>query len=41
MRIGEITQLRREHLHTDKDRIMVKIPARITKKKRARTPSKG
>ena len=37
MRIGEITQIRREHLHTDTDRIMVKIPARITKKKRART----
>ena len=37
MRIGEMVQLRREHLHTDTDRIMVKIPARITKKKRART----
>ena len=37
MRIGELVQLRREHLHTDTDRIMVKIPARITKKKRART----
>ena len=37
MRIGELVQLRREHLHTDTDRIMVKIPAGITKKKRART----
>ena len=37
MRIGELVQIRREHLHTDTDRIMVKIPARITKKKRART----
>ena len=37
MRIGELVQLRREYLHTDADRIMVKIPARITKKKRART----
>ena len=38
MRIGELVQLRREHLHTDTDRIMVKIPAKITKKKkRART----
>ena len=37
MRIGELVQLRREHLHTDTDRIMVKMPARITKKKRART----
>ena len=37
MRIGELVQLRREHLHTDTARIMVKIPARITKTKRART----
>ena len=37
MRIGELVQLRREHLHMDTSRIVVKMPARITKKKRART----
>lgn len=37
MRIGEITQLRRRHLVTGMERIMVKIPASFTKKKRART----
>ena len=37
MRIGELVQLKREYLYMNADRIMVKIPARITKKKRART----
>ena len=33
MRIGEITQISREHLHTDTDKTVVKIPARIAKKR--------
>ena len=37
MRIGEITQLKKENIHTDMKRIMVKIPAKITKKRRGRT----
>ena len=37
MRIGEIVQLRKKHIVTNMERIMVKIPAKFTKKKRART----
>jgi len=36
-RIGELVQLQKKHLDTNMDRIMVKIPARFTKKGRART----
>ena len=36
-RIGESVQLRKKHFHTDKERIMVKIPSNIAKFKRART----
>jgi integrase len=37
MRIGEITQLRKKHLISDKQNIIVKIPATIAKLKKART----
>ena len=37
MRIGEIVQIRRRHLHTNMQRIMVKIPAMLTKSRRSRT----
>ena len=37
MRIGELVQLRKKHLKLDTDRIIVKIPAKIAKFKRART----
>lgn len=37
MRIGEITQLRKKHLVMGMDRIMVKLPPRITKTKTGRT----
>ena len=37
MRIGEITQLRKKDIHTDMKRMMIKIPAKITKKRRGRT----
>ena len=37
MRIGEITQVRKKHIHTDKKRLMVKMPSAITKMKRGRT----
>jgi len=37
MRIGEMVQLRRKHFFLHKDRIMIKIPAKIAKFKRART----
>ena len=37
MRIGEIVQLRRKHVDTDRERIMVKIPPTFTKKRRGRT----
>ena len=37
MRIGELVQLRKKHLNTDSERIMVKIPAAFTKRRRART----
>ena len=37
MRIGEIIQLRRKHVNTEAERIMVKLPAALTKRKRGRT----
>ena len=37
MRIGELMQIRKEHLNLDTARIMVKIPANITKRRRGRT----
>ena len=37
MRIGEMVQIRRRHLHADGERIMVKIPATFTKTRRGRT----
>ena len=37
MRIGEITQLRKKHLISNKQNIIVKIPATIVKLKKART----
>ena len=37
MRIGEITQLRKKHLISNKQNIVVKIPATIAKLKKART----
>jgi len=37
MRIGELVRLRKKHLDLSKKRIVVKIPAQITKTKRART----
>ena len=37
MRIGEIVRIRRRHLHVDQERIMVKIPATLTKTRRGRT----
>ena len=37
MRIGEVVQIRRRHMHTDMERIMVKIPATFTKTRRGRT----
>ena len=37
MRIGEIVRIRRQDLHTDHERIMVKIPAMFTKTRRGRT----
>ena len=37
MRLGEIVQIRKKDLVLDSDRIMVKIPAKITKTKQART----
>ncbi len=37
MRIGEITQLRKKHLISNKQNIIVKIPATIAKLKKART----
>jgi len=37
MRIGEMVQLRRKHFILDRERIIVKIPAKIAKFKRART----
>ena len=37
MRLGEIVQIRKKDLVLDSDRIMVKIPAKITKSQQART----
>ena len=37
MRIGELTQLRKKHLISDKQNIIVKIPATIAKLKKGRT----
>jgi hypothetical protein len=37
MRIGELTQLRKKHLITGKENIIVKIPATIAKLKKGRT----
>jgi len=37
MRLGEIVQIRKKDLILDSDRIMVKIPAKITKSQQART----
>jgi len=37
MRIGELMQIRKKHLTLIKNRFMVKIPAKFTKKRRART----
>ena len=37
MRIGEAVQIRKKHLDLSKKRIMIKIPASITKVKKART----
>ena len=37
MRIGEMVQLRKRHLITDKSDIIVKIPAAIAKFKKGRT----
>jgi len=37
MRLGEIVQIRKKDLILDSERIMVKIPAKITKTKQART----
>lgn len=37
MRIGELTQLRKKHLISDKENIIVKIPASIAKLKKGRT----
>lgn len=37
MRIGELVRLRRVHLDTSMERIMVKIPATFTKRRRGRT----
>jgi len=37
MREGELMQIRKKHLVFDKDRIMIKIPAKFTKLRKART----
>jgi len=37
MREGELMQIRKKHLVFDKDRILIKIPARFTKLRKART----
>ena len=37
MRIGELVRLQKRHIHTDRDRLTVKLPPQITKKRRART----